>query len=59
RIQLEDIGGVTASLGVAAFRTTDSPDSFLRRADDALYRAKDTGRNKVMLEQIKDKAPAL
>lgn len=59
RVQLEGIGGVTASFGVAAFRPTDGADSLLRRADDALYRAKDAGRNKVILEEGKDKPTAL
>lgn len=40
--------GYTASFGVAAFKP-ESPtlDSLLGRADAALYRAKDTGRNRV------------
>ena len=40
-------GDVTASLGLAACRPGDSVDSWLRRADDALYRAKDGGRDRV------------
>jgi diguanylate cyclase len=36
---------VTASCGIAAFRTDDTPDSAFDRADRALYRAKDRGRN--------------
>lgn len=40
-------GSVTASFGVAAFREGDSPESLLKRADEALYRAKAAGRNRV------------
>ena len=36
---------VTASCGIAAFRGEDTPESVFDRADRALYRAKDSGRN--------------
>ncbi len=36
---------VTASCGIATFRAEDTPDSAFDRADRALYRAKDAGRN--------------
>ena len=36
---------VTASCGIAAFRGEDTPESIFDRADRALYRAKDSGRN--------------
>ncbi len=41
--------GLTVSLGVALFSTEDanSVDSFIKRADDALYRAKANGKNRV------------
>lgn len=40
---------VTASLGVAGGppQASDSLESYLSRADEALYRAKDEGRNRV------------
>lgn len=41
------IGRITASFGVAAFRPADDEEALLRRADDALYRAKGKGRNRV------------
>jgi len=44
------VGQVTASLGVASVRADDSAASLLARADAALYRAKDTGRNRVERE---------
>lgn len=41
---------VTMSLGVATYHVSDTPNSILRRADHALYRAKNDGRNKVEYE---------
>ena len=38
---------VTLSAGVAGMKAGDSLESLLRRADDALYRAKIAGRNRV------------
>jgi diguanylate cyclase len=37
---------VTISLGISDFVTEDTPDTLLKRADDALYQAKHTGRNR-------------
>lgn len=36
---------VTVSCGVAEFRDNDMPEAVFQRADDALYRAKEQGRN--------------
>lgn len=38
---------VTASLGVAEMRRDESIEEWIRRADQAMYRAKSTGRNRV------------
>ncbi|HEY4164836.1 MAG TPA: GGDEF domain-containing protein [Dongiaceae bacterium] len=43
-------GQVTASMGVSCFRPTDSLESFVHRADAALYQAKREGRNRVISE---------
>ena len=40
---------VTASFGISLFVTNDTQDSFLKRADDALYKAKTSGRNRTEL----------
>jgi len=45
----DPVGQVTSSFGVADFRPTDNLDTWLKRADDALYAAKAGGRNQVCL----------
>lgn len=40
---------LTVSVGVATARPDDTADDLLRRVDDALYRAKDLGKNRVYL----------
>ena len=40
------VGTVTGSFGVTAFIPQDSPSSLLKRVDDALYQAKQRGRNR-------------
>lgn len=45
----ETVGQVTASFGVAQCRPDDSPQSWIKRADLALYQAKADGRNAVRL----------
>ncbi|WP_071625254.1 GGDEF domain-containing protein [Poseidonibacter lekithochrous] len=41
------IGSKTASFGITTYINGDNTNSILKRADDALYKAKTTGRNKV------------
>lgn len=41
---------VTVSIGVAGFRPSDTPETLLRRADQALYLAKNRGRNRVVTD---------
>ncbi len=43
---------VTCSLGVAQFRTTDNYTNLFKRVDEALYKAKNTGKNRVELESL-------
>jgi diguanylate cyclase (GGDEF)-like protein len=42
---------MTASFGVAAYQTGDSVDSFIERADKALYEAKIMGKDQVVVEK--------
>ncbi|HHW01585.1 MAG TPA: PAS domain S-box protein [Thermoanaerobacterales bacterium] len=42
---LPEVGGVTASFGVAGYRPSDTIDTILLRADSMLYEAKAAGRN--------------
>ncbi len=50
RTALPSLGGeaVTASFGVTEFQSGDTPESVLSRADRALLKAKDNGRNRVI-----------
>ena len=41
---------ITASMGVSEYRDGDTQESLLNRADQAMYSAKETGRNRVCLE---------
>lgn len=40
---------VTASLGVSTLRDDDALESFIKRADEAMYAAKNNGRNQVVM----------
>jgi len=41
------MGSVTCSFGVAQFYPDDTAETFIKRADDAMYAAKQAGRNRV------------
>lgn len=43
-------GRITISFGVTEFKESDTEDTFIRRADDAMYKAKEKGRNRVEVE---------
>jgi diguanylate cyclase (GGDEF)-like protein len=49
---------VTLSVGVTAWVAADTPDTLLYRADQALYMAKDQGRNRVSLLEAGEVPPA-
>jgi len=45
----ENLGQITLSVGVSEFKgRDDTPDKLISRADEALYDAKEAGRNRVM-----------
>ncbi|MES0882176.1 GGDEF domain-containing protein [Roseibium sp. SCP14] len=50
----ENLGRVTISVGIACYQNMDTPHSILSRADEALYSAKNAGRNLVRTEQDLD-----
>ena len=41
---------ITASMGVSEYREGDTQESLLNRADQAMYSAKETGRNRICME---------
>lgn len=45
--EFDKVGRITISCGVTEFKEGDTEDSFIKRADDALYMAKNKGKNKV------------
>lgn len=49
----EDLGLVTISMGVAEFEPGDTPETLIDRADERLYEAKRTGRNRVVCASAK------
>ncbi len=44
----ESIGEITISIGAAKLQPSDTIDTLIGRADDCLYKAKETGRNRVI-----------
>ncbi|MFN2332387.1 MAG: diguanylate cyclase [Halomonas sp.] len=50
-LDLGNLGGVTISIGVATWRREDSLKTLVARADQAMYRAKEGGRNQVKAEE--------
>lgn len=44
-----DVGRLTMSFGITNFQSADTPDTLLKRVDNALYEAKRVGRNRVVV----------
>ncbi|MFA6189186.1 MAG: PAS domain-containing protein [Sulfuricurvum sp.] len=49
RHPFEQIGNLTVSFGVTEFTPHDNVNAFLKRVDNALYKAKENGRNRVVM----------
>jgi diguanylate cyclase len=47
-----EVGKITISLGVTEYRANDSIESYLERADKALYASKNSGRNRVTVDAV-------
>lgn len=47
QVNLPGLGNLTISMGITEFIQTDTLHSLVKRADDALYRAKQNGKNRV------------
>ena len=45
--RFDQAGKITISFGVTEFKENDTEDTFIRRADDAMYKAKEKGRNRI------------
>lgn len=50
RHDFRNVGQITVSIGVTVFASKDTKETLLKRVDDALYRAKDEGRNRVVFD---------
>ncbi|RLB89664.1 MAG: GGDEF domain-containing protein, partial [Deltaproteobacteria bacterium] len=46
----ETMGSITVSMGIAIYAMNESGDAMIKRADDALYMAKTSGRNQIVTQ---------
>ena len=47
----EKVGQKTISIGISQFDNIEDTKQFIKRADDAMYKAKNSGRNKVLVSE--------
>lgn len=57
--RFEEIGHCTASIGISNWQSGDDYDILCRRADDALYQAKEMGRNRVCTQILSETTPSV
>ncbi|MGA1932093.1 diguanylate cyclase [Arcobacter sp. YIC-464] len=48
----EEVGNITCSIGISQYHKTESKETLFKRVDEALYKAKSNGRNRVEIEHI-------
>lgn len=46
----ESMGSITVSMGISIYAMNESGDAMIKRADDALYMAKTSGRNQIVTQ---------
>ncbi len=46
-VDFPGVGQITCSIGISEFRKNDDQETWMTRADEALYKAKENGRNRV------------
>ncbi|MDO9413668.1 MAG: diguanylate cyclase [Pseudolabrys sp.] len=51
-LKMPEVGSITCSFGVTEYQEGDTAEALLMRADNALYRAKSNGRNRIELETL-------
>jgi diguanylate cyclase len=54
----KSLGTITVSVGAAEFQPGESVESLIERADEALYLAKNNGRNRVEMGELQSAEPA-
>ncbi len=45
----EEVGNKTISLGISSYENVDTMETLIKKADEALYKAKNSGRNKIVV----------
>ena len=50
-MDFDKVGHITISFGLVSYKEKESKEELLKRVDIALYNAKDSGRNRVIVEK--------
>ncbi len=50
KYNFDTVGKLTISLGVTEYKDNESEENFIKRVDNALYEAKESGRNRVVVK---------